>query len=272
MSFFKFNQVLTFGFAAVCFVSLGTLPGTVSAQSGLEIITGPAKKPETAKKKSRNSLSAALQSELNRMGCKAGAADGQWGGQSQAALDRAAARAPSLAGKKRSKAMLKEMQSLPAGLCTLTCKSNETIVNGSCVTNACKSGQIVSQDGVCTDAVMATVGETLKSINDATGLYDPNKFDGTWVITTKGSKKCTTPSNTFTVTIKGRNVSGKTKAGRTRTGRITLAGNLDIRGPTESGDGKTTRLTGKFKKSSGQGTMKVGNGRPCRGKFAAVKQ
>ncbi|MBT0957867.1 hypothetical protein IV417_10735 [Alphaproteobacteria bacterium KMM 3653] len=90
-----------------------------------------------------------VQAELNRLGCKAGKADGKWGGNSEGALNRLVAERPELAGYDPSTTLLDLLGELPANVCPLVCSAREEIVGGACQLKTCASGQYLDSKGTC---------------------------------------------------------------------------------------------------------------------------
>lgn len=98
---------------------------------------------------SRNVLVAAIQSELDRLGCAPGPADGKWGRRSQAALQRYAKATATSASKELSDTVLAALKDHEAPICPLVCSPTQVERDGKCVAKTCKSGQKLSSKGVC---------------------------------------------------------------------------------------------------------------------------
>jgi hypothetical protein len=80
------------------------------------------------------SLVSAVQTELKRVGCYTGAADGKWGGQSTAALARLHEKLGTSTGQQHpTKSLLIKLEELSGRVCPLACDVDEQVVGGLCV-------------------------------------------------------------------------------------------------------------------------------------------
>lgn len=107
---------------------------------------------------SRSELSALVQTELNRIGCAAGAADGDWGRKSRAALRlyiRHASRP--VAAQEPDPSLLARLRGERSRVCPLTCKAGQVPSNGKCIARTCGVGQVLSSGGKCVAAKRKTV-------------------------------------------------------------------------------------------------------------------
>lgn len=107
---------------------------------------------------SRGELSALVQTELNRIGCSAGAADGDWGRKSRAALrlyNRHASR--SVALREPDVALLATLRDERQRVCPLTCATGLFLSNGRCIARTCGAGQVLSSRGKCVTAKRKTI-------------------------------------------------------------------------------------------------------------------
>jgi hypothetical protein len=96
-------------------------------------------------------LAAALQTELNRLGCGAGTVDGQWGRGSRAAFDRllAALGQPPSDGADPTAPMLAMLKGLSDNLCTSQCAAGVTAACVAAAPESCPPGQRLSSKGTC---------------------------------------------------------------------------------------------------------------------------
>lgn len=116
-----------------------------------------AEKPEVAatppqiEQPDERELARGLQTELNRLGCNAGAPDGIWGRKSRAALALLAKHAPAakIAGLEPTEALLHHAEQLEGRICPLTCAVTENLINGACQRKTCAKGQRLSSRGQC---------------------------------------------------------------------------------------------------------------------------
>ncbi len=96
-------------------------------------------------------LARQTQTELNRLGCNAGPADGVWGRNSRAALERFDAHEPlvSLTADAPDQSLLAVMKSIGGRVCPLVCAATETRQGDRCVRKTCPAGQRLSSNGNC---------------------------------------------------------------------------------------------------------------------------
>ncbi len=96
------------------------------------------------------SLSAALQGELNRLGCSAGGADGIWGRKSRSALQRYSKYAGlSIDEFEPTSSLLEQMRSQKSRVCPLVCGARYNLSGGRCVLKSCKRGYLLTKRGHC---------------------------------------------------------------------------------------------------------------------------
>jgi hypothetical protein len=76
----------------------------------------------------------AVQTQLRRIGCYAGAPDGKWGDQSKAALRNYLKQAKLNGSDDPTGTILAGLQIAPTKLCPVSCDPDENLVNGRCVT------------------------------------------------------------------------------------------------------------------------------------------
>jgi len=122
-----------------------------------EDVAATGKRPAIESGLSRSQLSALVQTELNRIGCSAGTADGDWGRKSRAALRlyiRHASRP--VAAREPDASLLAMLRGERNRVCPLTCKAGQVPRNGTCVARTCESGQVLSSDGKCIAAKRKT--------------------------------------------------------------------------------------------------------------------
>lgn len=106
--------------------------------------------PATDPNISQRELSALLQTELNRIGCSAGRADGEWGRKSRAALQSYTRHASHpVAVREPSVDLLEILRNEKIRICPPTCSVGEVLKNGQCVARTCGTGQILSSRGKC---------------------------------------------------------------------------------------------------------------------------
>lgn len=99
---------------------------------------------------SSRELAREIQSQLNRLGCSAGQADGIWGKRSRAALNRYVKHGDkTLASIEPSTELLKDLLGESARVCPLVCSVRETLQGGRCVAKTCAAGQRLSSKGQC---------------------------------------------------------------------------------------------------------------------------
>ena len=91
-----------------------------------------------------------LQGELNRLGCSAGRADGQWGRNSRAALQRFTKYAGlSFDSYEPTSAILKELRGYNSRVCPIVCGARYKLSGGRCRLKSCRAGQILTKRGKC---------------------------------------------------------------------------------------------------------------------------
>lgn len=96
------------------------------------------------------SLSADLQTELNRLGCTAGRADGIWGRKSRAALQQYAKYAGlSIDEFEPTGRLLEQMRAKQSRVCPLVCGARYNKSGGRCVLKTCERGYLLSTKGQC---------------------------------------------------------------------------------------------------------------------------
>jgi hypothetical protein len=94
----------------------------------------PSLLPQTAPPADNIALARTLQRELKRVGCLDGEADGVWGDQSRAALNRFARHANvSLAGDDPNVGVLDSVTARQARVCPLVCNDDQKVVGDRCV-------------------------------------------------------------------------------------------------------------------------------------------
>jgi hypothetical protein len=94
----------------------------------------PDRQSVAAQEASRKELARAVQRELNRLGCNAGAADGQWGKNSSAALKRYGQHGNlKLASLEPTDDLLDRLNTQTGRVCPLDCKSGYENKSGACV-------------------------------------------------------------------------------------------------------------------------------------------
>jgi len=123
-----------------------------------EDVDATGKRPDIDLGLSRSELSAMVQTELNRIGCSAGAADGDWGRKSRAALRlyiRYASRP--IAAREPDASLLARLRGERERVCPPTCKAGQVLRNGTCVARTCGAGQVLSSGGKCVAAKRKTV-------------------------------------------------------------------------------------------------------------------
>jgi len=123
-----------------------------------EDVDATGKRPDIDLGLSRSELSAMVQTELNRIGCSAGAADGDWGRKSRAALRlyiRYASRP--IAAREPDASLLARLRGERERVCPPTCKAGQRSGNGTCVARTCGAGQVLSSGGKCVAAKRKTV-------------------------------------------------------------------------------------------------------------------
>lgn len=98
-----------------------------------------------------------IQAALAEAGCDPGGVDGQWGRNSQKALDRFARYAKlTLPDEPVSGQTLRLLQRHDGRVCPLSCNARQVEKNGRCVAKTCPSGQVLSSSGQCHDKSQAT--------------------------------------------------------------------------------------------------------------------
>lgn len=103
-------------------------------------------------------LSTLVQTELNRIGCSAGAADGNWGKKSRAALRLYIRHASHpVALREPDVALLAMLRAEKNRVCPLVCTAGQVPGNGRCVVKTCGAGQVLSSRGKCVAAKRKTV-------------------------------------------------------------------------------------------------------------------
>lgn len=90
-----------------------------------------------------------LQEELNRLGCDAGPVDGDWGRNSERAMDRLRDAVPDIAEMELSITLAGLLQKMPEGTCPLVCSVREVKVENRCELKTCPSGQYLDTRGTC---------------------------------------------------------------------------------------------------------------------------
>jgi uncharacterized caspase-like protein len=94
----------------------------------------------------------AVQSELNRLGCKVGPEDGIWGPASRDGIARMRSVATVLKGVPDEPGawMLTTLRGLDDAICPPACAPGEIVFNGLCVAGpGCPAGQVMSSKGTC---------------------------------------------------------------------------------------------------------------------------
>jgi hypothetical protein len=90
-----------------------------------------------------------IQTELNRLGCPAGAPDGVWGKRSREALARFVRQTNAGLATEPSSAVLAALQAATGRICPLSCSAREIAQGDRCVTKTCPAGQKLSSKGAC---------------------------------------------------------------------------------------------------------------------------
>ncbi len=95
-------------------------------------------------------LALRIQTELNRLGCDAGAPDGVWGRKSEAALRAFDEHSDvTLAALAPSNEVLRALTDVTGRVCPIVCRATEVLEGDRCVAKTCPSGQRLSSKGVC---------------------------------------------------------------------------------------------------------------------------
>lgn len=91
-----------------------------------------------------------IQSELNRLGCSAGAPDGLWGKRSAAAVRKYIKfGGAQFASLDPTADMLSALRREQGAICPLTCGRGQTLEGGQCVAKTCAAGERLSSKGNC---------------------------------------------------------------------------------------------------------------------------
>ena len=107
-------------------------------------------------KEAEKELVRSIQSELSRVGCDAGKADGIWGRKSEQAVSRYAKHGGlKLTSLEPDESLLKTLQKDKGRICPLNCSAREVEKNGECVAKTCESGFRLNNAGECVSAPVA---------------------------------------------------------------------------------------------------------------------
>ncbi|MEZ5800888.1 MAG: caspase family protein [Nitratireductor sp.] len=107
-------------------------------------------------KEAEKELVRSIQSELSRVGCDAGKADGIWGRKSEQAVSRYAKHGGlKLTSLDPDESLLKTLQNDKGRICPLNCSAREVEKNGQCVAKTCESGFRLNNAGECVSAPVA---------------------------------------------------------------------------------------------------------------------
>lgn len=91
-----------------------------------------------------------IQRNLQRLGCSAGAVDGDWGRNSRSALRNYARHSGvRLASLEPSQEMLEELNTIDERICPISCGRGQKLSNGRCVAITCRRGETLSSSGQC---------------------------------------------------------------------------------------------------------------------------
>ena len=107
-------------------------------------------------KQAEKALVRSIQTELSRVGCDAGKADGIWGRKSEQAVSRYAKHGGlKLSSLDPDESLLRSLQQDKGRICPLVCSAREVEKNGKCIAKTCESGFRLNNAGDCVSVPVA---------------------------------------------------------------------------------------------------------------------